>query len=238
VDNDQTRHRGFHPDQFPFLPPLIAALFRLHHRTCKFTILGREYEEAALNWGGPVIGAAWHFTFPAVIYHYRDRNGLFMVSRSRDGEWAARILKHLGCRCFRGSPGKGGSTALKQLISHIQGTHGAGLIADGSQGPPRIAQKGILLLARYSGAPVVPVSMAANPCWRFRSWDRTVLAKPFSNIVMAFAPPIWVERDISPSRLEQTRLDLERTLNRLTEQAEEAVKTIGRPILWSGCRRI
>jgi lysophospholipid acyltransferase (LPLAT)-like uncharacterized protein len=232
VDSNRISHRGFHPDHFPFLPPLIAALFRLHHRTCTFTILGREYEEAALSCGGPIIGAAWHFTFPAVIYYYRDRNGLFMVSRSRDGEWAARILEHLGCRCFRGSPGKGGSTALKQLISHIRGTHGAGLIADGSQGPPRIAQKGVLLLARYSGAPVLPVSMAANPCWRLRSWDRTVLAKPFSSIVLAFGPPMYIARDISPAQLESARLHLERTLNGLTEQAEEAFNKVGRSKSW------
>ena len=177
--DNRDRHRGLNPDRLPVLPPLIAALFRALHRTCKFTILGREHEEAVRSSGRPIIPTTWHFAFPAVIYHFRDENGLLMVSRSRDGEWTSRILKHLGYRCFRGSPGKGGSTALKQLISHIQGSFGGGFIADGSQGPPRIAQKGILLLARYSGLPLLPLSMAADPCWRFRSWDRTVLAKPF-----------------------------------------------------------
>lgn len=228
VENNKDPERHLHPDRFPFVPSLAAAIIRLHHGTCKFTILGKEHEEAALSLGGPTLMTSWHFAFPAPIYYYRDRNALVMVSRSRDGEWAARVLEHLGYRCFRGSPGKGGSVALKQLISHIKGTAGGALVADGSQGPPRIAQKGILLLARYSGAPLVPVSMAAEPCWRFRSWDRTVLAKPFSKIVLAFGQPMLIERDISAVQLEQARVALETSLNRLTEQAEEAVKKIGR----------
>jgi lysophospholipid acyltransferase (LPLAT)-like uncharacterized protein len=236
VDNSPDPRGVMHPDRFSLLPSLVAALFRLHHRTCKFTILGGEHEEFAHQCDGPALTTTWHFAFPAVVYRFRDGNALAMVSRSRDGEWVARVMQSLGYRCFRGSPGKGGSTALKQLIAHIKGTPGAGLIADGSQGPPRIAQKGILLLARYSGAPLVPVSMAADPCWRFRSWDRTVLAKPFSNIVMAFGAPLWIDRDISPAQLDHARLTLERTLNELTEQAEKTIKRISRPMPWS-CRR-
>lgn len=216
------------PDRMRAIPLLAALLFRLHHRTCQFTILGKEHEEAGLRGGGPMLLTTWHFAFPAVIYRYRDSNGLLMVSRSRDGEWVSRVLQHLGYRFFRGSPGKGGSTALKQLISHVRLGPGGGFIADGSQGPPRVAQKGILLLARYSQAPLVPVSMAAKPCWRFRSWDRTVLAKPFSRVVMAYGKPIRVPRDVSPEELERLRLLLERNLNDLTEQCEAAVGAVSR----------
>jgi lysophospholipid acyltransferase (LPLAT)-like uncharacterized protein len=87
-----------------------------------------------------------------------------------------------------------------------------------------VAQKGILLLARYSGAPLLPVSIAAHPCWRFRSWDRTVLAKPFSRVVVAFGPPIWVGRQVTSDELEYQRQELEDTLNGLTELAEARVR--------------
>lgn len=228
MNHRSERHAGLHPDRFPFLPPLAAALIRLHYRTCKFTIIGREHEEFAYGYHDPVLLTCWHFAFPTVIYRYRDHGALVMVSRSRDGEWAARVVTRMGFRCFRGSPGKGGSTALKQLISHIQDARGGGFIADGSQGPPRIAQKGILLLARYSGAPLIPVSMAAQPCWHFRSWDRTVLPKPFSNVVMALGPPLWVPRGISADELEGARRELETSLNRVTEQAEAALGELHR----------
>lgn len=95
---------------------------------------------------------------------------------------------------------------------------------DGSQGPARIAQKGILALALHSGAPLLPVSMAANPCWRLRSWDRTLIAKPFSRIVMTFGPLIRIQRGTSHERMEEYRLELENSLNRISDQAERLVR--------------
>jgi hypothetical protein len=99
-----------------------------------------------------------------------------------------------------------------------------GLIADGSRGPARKAQEGVLLLARHTQAPLVPVSMAAYPCWRFRSWDRTVLARPFSRLVYGFGPPLRVEKDAGPTRMEEKRQELERILNELTAECERAAR--------------
>jgi hypothetical protein len=211
-------------DCMPFLPRMAAGLIRLVYGSCRFTILDGEYEQSILLQDGPRLATCWHFAFPTLIYRYRCRGVVVMVSRSRDGEIAARIVKELGFRAFRGSPGKGGSTALRGLIGSLKSSFGGGFIADGSQGPARVAQKGILLLARYTGAPLVPVSMAAKPCWRLRSWDRTVIPKPFSHIVMAFGPPIRVPADASSAELEILRVELETSLNRLTENAEREVE--------------
>lgn len=219
-EQSRKTRRRYTVDRFSFLPSLVGALIRLYHATCHFTILGREHEENVLNLGKPPIYTSWHFAFPAVIYHFRDRNGMVMVSRSRDGEWIARILQQLGYQSARGSPGKGGGTAIRHLISHMKAGYSAGLMADGSQGPALVAQKGILIVARHTQLPLIPVSMAASPCWRFKTWDRTALAKPFSNIALAFGPPMWVSKDASPDEMEMLRGDLERTLNRLTKEAE------------------
>lgn len=212
-------------DRLPFLPRLLAALVRLYHGTCRFTVLGQEHVEAARSGGKPILYTSWHFAFPAVIYHLRDQNGMVMVSLSRDGEWVARILTYLGYESARGSPGKGGSGALKRVISHIRAGYPGGFIADGSQGPALVAQMGIMVLARHTQSPLVPVSVAARPCWRFKSWDRTLLGKPFSRIAIAFGPPIRVDRQTTDEQLEEMRRDLETSLNRLTRQCEEALGT-------------
>jgi lysophospholipid acyltransferase (LPLAT)-like uncharacterized protein len=202
------------------LPRWVAKLYRLLHGSCDFTILGREHEEELLAWDGPVLVTSWHFAFPAVIYRLADRDGMVMVSLSGDGEWVARILKHLGYRTARGSSGRGGSAALKHMIAEVKTGSKVGLVADGSRGPARIAQKGGLVLARHTRAPIYPVSMAAKPCWRFPSWDRTVLAKPFAKVVIAYGPAIRVETNATPDRLEFHRETLEAELNRLTERCE------------------
>ena len=47
---------------------------------------------------------------------------------------------------------------------------------------------------------------------------------PFSRGLFLYGEPLWVTRDADEASLEGTRLELETTLNRLTDQAEEAVK--------------
>jgi len=205
------------------LPPLIAQAVQLIHQTCDFKVIGQEYEQEALCAGRSIIYTTWHFAFPGVVYYFRNRNGMLMVSRSRDGEWASRVLWRLGYQTVRGSTGKGGGAALRQIIAHIKAGHPGGFIADGSQGPALAAQKGIMLLARYTRAPLVPVSMAARPCWRFRSWDRTLLVKPFSRIVFVFGPPIWVDSRASSAEIERGRRQLEKSLNELTRTADTAL---------------
>lgn len=221
--SSRNSRRIFTPDRLSFVPRLLAGMIRLLHGSCRFTLLNQEHETAALRTNPAVIYTTWHFAFPAVIYHFRDRNGLLMVSRSRDGEWVARLLHYLGYPTVRGSAGKGGGMALRQMIAHFRAGYPGGFIADGSQGPPQVAQKGILILARHTGVPLIPVSMAAAPCWRFRSWDRTVLARPFAHIVLAFGAPIRVDPQATPDQIEDLREDLEDSLNRLTRQARAAL---------------
>jgi lysophospholipid acyltransferase (LPLAT)-like uncharacterized protein len=210
-------------ESMPFLPPLAAMAMRLLHRTCRFEIVGEENYRASREIN-PMIAAFWHFSYPAVLYYFRDHGYLTVVSRSRDGEFAARLVKSLGYFPFRGSPGKGGAAALKGIISAFRGSPGGGFVADGSQGPARVAQKGLLLLSMYSGCPITPVSVAADRCWRFRTWDRTMLPKPFARIAFAVGPMIRVERGASSDRIEEYRVQLERSLNEITLQAEKAVR--------------
>ena len=226
LSNSMHKNNGRLLEKLPFLPQSMASMIRLLHKTCHFTTLGQEYEEAALSFGQSIIYTTWHFAFPGVVYYFRDRNGLLMVSPSRDGDRASRVLGHLGYQTVRGSSGKGGSIVLRQMISHLRSGEPGGFIADGSRGPARLAQKGILVLARHARAPLVPVSMAANPCWRFHSWDRTMLAKPFARITFMFGPPIWITAEMSSKDLEVARQDLENTLNRLTVAAAEHVGLI------------
>lgn len=210
-------------ESLPYVPGAVAATLRILHGTCRFKYIGLEYLRTALSENKAVIAAFWHFAFPAVVYCFRDHNLLTIVSPSKDGEVAAGLVKGLGYTPFRGSPGKGGAKAVRQFISALDNCRGGGFPADGSQGPARVAQKGLPFLAMHARSPLLPVSMAADRCWRLRSWDRTVVAKPFSRVVMAFGPPIVIERGASQERLEEYRIELEKSLNHLSDIAVKAV---------------
>ncbi len=215
------KHRGI-AHYMPFLGALAAGALRILHRSCRFQIVNEDNYRTSLTFQ-PRIAAFWHFCYPSILYFFRDNGYLTITSRSRDGELAAGLVRSLGYVPFRGSPGKGGVSALKGIISVYRSGRGGGFGADGSQGPARIAQKGLLLLSMYSGCSIMPVSVAADRCWRFRTWDRTLLPKPFARIGIAFGPMIKVEKGCSAEKLEEYRIQLERVLNEITGQAERAV---------------
>ena len=205
----------------PVLPRLAGAAVRLLHRTCRFESVGEENWLRVNEIEGPKIAAFWHFTYPTILYFYRDKGYLTITSRSRDGEFAAKMAESLGFFAFRGSPGKGGAAALKNMISSFKKSSGGGIVADGSQGPAQIAQKGLLVLAMYSGSPIIPVSFAADRCRRLRTWDKTLVPLPFSRVVVSYGPHIEVERNASSATIETYRVRLEATLNEITAQARK-----------------
>lgn len=222
--HDKSRKRRNIARVAPVLSRLAADALRLLHRTCRFEIVGEENFFAAQEIAAPKIAAFWHFSYPTILYFFRDQGYLTIISRSRDGELAAQMAQHLGFYPFRGSPGKGGVAALKGIISAFKKSPGGGFVADGSQGPAQIAQKGLLLLALYSGSPIIPVSIAADRCRRFSTWDKTVLPMPFSRVVVSFGPLIKVKPNASSLEIENYRVELERTLNEITVRAQKQAR--------------
>ena len=87
-------------------------------------------------------------------------------------------------------------------------------------GPRMRAQSGIVVLARLSGAPIVPATYAVSRRKIASSWDRFVIALPFSRGLYLWGAPIHVARDADDDALETARMDLEISLNALTESAD------------------
>ncbi|MBU1564951.1 MAG: hypothetical protein KJ630_04900, partial [Proteobacteria bacterium] len=112
-----------------------------------------------------------------------------------------------------------GVEGLKTLFRAIRSGDNCALVADGSQGPPRIAQPGAILLASRTGAPVVPMLWSADRYYTVRSWDKTVMPKPFSRIDYYYGEPIFVPTELKADRLEEYRLLLEQRLNALYAEA-------------------
>jgi len=56
--------------------------------------------------------------------------------------------------------------------------------------------------------------------WRFRSWDRFVLPKPFSTAYAVFAPPVRVPPGLDRAGLGHYRRLIEERMLKATEAAE------------------
>lgn len=192
------------------VPPLYRALSSLLFASCRIERHGQERYQQFLASGQPFIACFWHYSLAFVLPEIVGRDWVAMVSASRDAEYVSRILNGMGLATVRGSRGKGGLAALKAMMAAI-GEQGrkAAIVADGSQGPALKAQAGVILLASKTGVPILPFAAAADRYWAFRSWDRTVLPKPFSRVALCFGQPFVVPPGVGSSELEAYRRDLE-----------------------------
>lgn len=164
----------------------------------------------------PVIFAAWHRDIWMALYLLRGRKLAISVSLSRDGDRVAALLRRMGfAESPRGSSSRGAAALLREMLRTLRRGRDAGILPDGPLGPAGVAQPGAVALARISGAPLVPVAMAATPCWRFASWDRGILPKPFARVRLRFGEALRVPPNCSPAELEAARRRLESRLHQL-----------------------
>ncbi|MEX2450013.1 MAG: hypothetical protein WD407_04080, partial [Rhodospirillales bacterium] len=91
---------------------------------------------------------------------------------------------------------------------------------DGPRGPRMRASDGIVTIARLAGAPIVPVSFGAARRRVLNTWDRFVLALPFSRGVIVWGDPIVIERDADDAKLDEARRAVEDALNAITAEAD------------------
>ncbi|RME12084.1 MAG: DUF374 domain-containing protein, partial [Aquificota bacterium] len=147
-----------------------------------------------------------------------DRGIYALVSRFRDGDIAERFLLSLGYRVVRGSseegkPQKGGSVGLLRLIKLLRDGNTVAITVDGPKGPYGKAKSGVILLARKTGVPIIPVYVELS--WRIRlnTWDRLTIPLPFSRARVKIGNPIWV---LPEDSTESKREELEEVLSFLS----------------------
>jgi lysophospholipid acyltransferase (LPLAT)-like uncharacterized protein len=170
-----------------------------------------------------LIYAFWHESFlaPAKI-----RTPVkVLISQSADGELIAQVCQHLGLGTIRGSSKRGGAQALLQLLRDGENTHLA-ITPDGPRGPRRQVKTGVVLLASLTGLPIVPLGVGFTRAWRFRSWDRFALPRPFSTIAGVLGEPLIVPPDLDNAGVEQQRRRIEDAMLAATGAAEEWAEQI------------
>ena len=207
--------RWYDPIFLTILPPLVTLLIKLLLYSCRLMkVEGIEKAARALAQSrGKAVYATWH---QRVLFHGRhlaNKNLTVMISQSRDGEYAVRVVSLFGHKNVRGSSTRGGSRALKELTQKIKEGERGGILADGPVGPARIAKIGAVIMANEAQAPLIPLIWGADRCWTLNSWDRFLIPKPFARIVIYYAEPIWVAPSVDGKNMEDYRRLLEERLN-------------------------
>jgi len=214
-----------HPLWQRYAPALARRLVRAYLLTCPCELVASPEVARLIVSPAPLIYTTWHCHLLSPLFFARRYRGpqlpvVLMASPSRDGELIAEVARGLGFEVFSGSRRKGGVQALRQLAERFKRGHSCGMIADGSRGPARVAQKGPLYLARETQGPIIPLAVAARRKLTFNTWDQFELPLPFSRLAILVGEPIRVQPQDRGPALEARRRELEASLNRLFRQSQ------------------
>ncbi len=217
--------RWDHPLWRRLAPALARRLVQAYLRTCGVEMVGDPGLKSRILSGQQAVYTTWHCHLLFPLFYARQLAGqmpplVLMASPSRDGEFIAAMARGWGFAICSGSARKGGVQALRQMADYYRRGYSCGLIADGSRGPARVAQDGPLYLARITGAPLIPMAVAASRQKTFQTWDRFVLPLPFSRLALLAGEPLWVPPQARGPSLEALRRELEARLNGLCQQAQ------------------
>jgi lysophospholipid acyltransferase (LPLAT)-like uncharacterized protein len=134
----------------------------------------------------PGVYAFWHRCLLASAWRFRNRGMAILVSRSFDGELIARTVERLGFIAVRGSSSRDSLSGLRSLHrAWLDGRYCA-ITADGPRGPAMVAKPGAAQLARLADTTVGAFYVLPERAWQLRSWDRFLIPKPFSRVIVTW----------------------------------------------------
>ena len=200
------------------LSKIAVGLIRTISTTLRLELLG--WEQYA-NADQKLIFCGWHGKSFIFANQFRRRGYWVIISNSNDGDIQDKVFRALGFRTIRGSTGqdRGGIKAALQGIQMLKEGGTMAITPDGPRGPSKVVQGGVMLMARKSGARLVPVGISAKRAWYAGSWDSYMFPMPFSKARMIFGEPIFVPEKASEQEVEAIRLAFENEIERLDQLA-------------------
>jgi lysophospholipid acyltransferase (LPLAT)-like uncharacterized protein len=198
------------------VPPIVSAMLWLVSRTWRFEVIAEEGVVPVLfgERPGPEIYCFWHqCVLPCTVY-FRRSYAVILISRSFDGELITRILRMFGFDAVRGSSSRGAREGLLGLKSIIETGRTAIFTADGPRGPIYQTKMGPIKLAQMTGAPIGAFHLEPEHAWTMGSWDRFLVPKPFTRIVVSWAQWTRVPADLPAEEFEPKRQQLNAAIER------------------------
>lgn len=208
-----------------------SLVLRALNLTLRWRVIGLAEGDRYWACSPPRILAFWHSQQLMMPWTYLNarRRGLSrriaaLISQHQDGRMIASGMRFLGIDTVSGSSTRRGREALYEMLGKLKNGSHVGITPDGPRGPVNRVKGGIIRLAQRSGAGIFPAAVSFERCWRFGSWDRMILPKPFSRAVLALGEMIFVPAEITQEEFLAYSRRLEAALNEATSRAQEALE--------------
>lgn len=198
------------------VPRIVWALLRIVGWTWRYEVIAEDGVTPVVfgQTAGGEIYCFWHQCVLPTALYYRRTHAVILISRSFDGELITRTLRLFGFDAARGSSSRAGGEGLRGLKRVIDSGRPAIFTADGPRGPIYQTKMGPIKLAQVTGAPVGAFHFQPERAWVVNSWDRFLVPKPFTRIVVSWAQWTRVPADLPESEMEPKRQELNAALER------------------------
>jgi lysophospholipid acyltransferase (LPLAT)-like uncharacterized protein len=194
--------------------------------TLRFAISWEDDAPGSLE-ARPFVYSFWHSCMLPAMYLWRNLQIRVMSSDSFDGEYTGRIMRKFGFVKVRGSSTRGAVRALLGMRRELEAGWTVAFTIDGPKGPRYVAKPGPVVLARSTGVPMVVFHMAVERAWVLKTWDRLMIPKPFSKVLMRVSRRIVVPRNADEAQMERSQNELQSSLDRVREFAEANIHKAG-----------
>lgn len=179
-----------------------------------------ELEKANKNY----VLAFWHGSMLLPWYIHRGEKMIALISKSKDGDLLARVLKNWKYVVIRGSSSTGGDVALGIMVDYGKNKHSITITPDGPRGPRHKLKAGAVIAAKKSGLPLILTGVGIQNKRSLNSWDTFSVPKFFAKATLIYSDPIYIEKDLAYEETSKVIDDCEIKMNKLQEKAENSFK--------------
>jgi lysophospholipid acyltransferase (LPLAT)-like uncharacterized protein len=202
------------------------SIIRLIGPTLRVAVSYEEGAQTTLD-QRPLIASFWHSCMIPATYIFRKMGIRVMSSNSYDGEYMGRIIQKFGFVAVKGSSSRNAVRALLGLRRALGEGWTVAFSLDGPRGPRRKVKPGPVALGRSAGVPLSMFHAAIDRAWVLNTWDRLMIPKPFSRVLLRFGKLIHVPAAATDEDVERYTAELQATLDRVCEFAEANVNRVG-----------
>lgn len=197
---------------------IFVFLARLILKTIRYQIDGLDRYEKIKGSGKRVVFAIWHGQL-ALFYpmaYYSKPCGI--VSRSKDGELAARIIKYFGFDSVRGSSSRAGAIAIMEAEKYLKEGYDIVVTVDGPKGPRFSVKNGAIYISKRFDCVIIPVVASINRYKMFKSWDKFIFPSPFARLTIFLGEPIYTSKIIDKDAIKRESENLQKIMMEMTEK--------------------
>lgn len=189
-------------------------------KTLRVAVTNGEIFEQLTKENKSCIIAFWHGTMLLPWYLNRSKNIAALISKSKDGDLLARLLKSWNYQVIRGSSSSGGDIALGIMIDYAKNKNSIAITPDGPRGPAKKLKAGAVVTAKKSGLPLVLIGIGYKRKRILRNWDSFHIPAFFSKANAIYSEPIYIDKNLDYDGTSEMINICEAKLNELQVKAE------------------